>query len=41
MFNSSDRPGGGMRVTIRGKGSINKSNQPYTLMVLLVWILNW
>lgn len=28
VFNSSGRPGGGMRVTIRGKGSINASNQP-------------
>lgn len=28
IFNSSGRPGGGMRVTIRGKGSINASNNP-------------
>ncbi len=28
VFNSSGRPGGGMQVTIRGKGSLNANNQP-------------
>ena len=28
VFNSSGRPGGGFRVTIRGKGSLNANNEP-------------
>lgn len=28
VFNSSGRPGGGFRVTIRGKGSLNADNEP-------------